>query len=424
MGRIAQPRRTAVVGMTAVFGVLAAACTSGGGTTPPTTVPLTTVVVEPQPNVDGQLAIGLLLPITDPVLGQGLVDAAETAIGRINDAGGVLGQDVRVEIADEGTTDASARDGIAQLIESEVDAIIGPSSSLIALSTLADLVSAGVLSCSPTASALALDEFPDNRLFFRTVPSDSLQAVAIADVAERTGFQDVAVVYVDDAFGRPFARAVEAALEEGSRSINTVETFPFVRSDGGLDELAFEVSRTEARVLIVLAGADDATAFLQSLSGTNFRALSEVIVNDAVRNPSTQQLIETLDPALRRNIQGVAPQAQSNDEQRPFDPPGIFAANAFDCVNLVSLAASLVKSDDAAVFKRQIPALTTGGRSCVAFDTCAALLEEGLDINYNGPDGITELLQVGDPARARFDTFTFDETGRAVYLTSIISSSL
>lgn len=429
MLRRSHPRRSraggrAIAGIAAVFGLSVAACTSGNEPATPTTVPVTTVVVEPDPNIDGRLTIGFLLPVNDPILGQGLVSAAATAVDRINDAGGVLGQDVVVEIADEGTTDASARDGIAQLIDADVDAVVGPSSSLVALSTLDDLVSAGLLSCSPTATAIALDGFPDDRLFFRTVPSDSLQAVAIADVAERTGFQDVAVVYVDDAYGRPFARAVEAAFAEGSRSITNVETFPFARADGSLDQLAQEVTESGARVLIVLAGADDASAFLEALNRTNFQTLREVILNDAIRNPSTQPLIETLDPALRAIIRGVAPQAQSNDEERPFDPPGLFATNAFDCVNLIALAAALVKSDDPAVFKRQIPALTTGGRSCTSFETCVAELEEGLDINYNGPDGITEMLQVGDPARARFDTFGFDETGRSVYLTSNISSSI
>ena len=43
---------------------------------------------------------------------------------------------------------------------------------MIALGTLDDIVSSGTLSCSPTASALALDEFPDDGLFFRTGPSE------------------------------------------------------------------------------------------------------------------------------------------------------------------------------------------------------------------------------------------------------------
>ena len=41
-------------------------------------------------------------------------------------------------------------------------------------------VGRGLVACSPTAAAMALDDFPDRGLFVRTIPSDSLQAAAIA----------------------------------------------------------------------------------------------------------------------------------------------------------------------------------------------------------------------------------------------------
>jgi hypothetical protein len=49
------------------------------------------------------------------------------------------------------------------------------------------------------------------------------------------------------------------------------------------------------------------------------------------------------------------------------------------------------------------------------------LLDEPLDINYNGPDGITELKVSGDPRRARFDVFRFDNTGRAEFIQSLVA---
>jgi branched-chain amino acid transport system substrate-binding protein len=394
-----------------------AACTPGSDATPETTQPAITTTIPAFEQSDGILTIGLLLPSANPTLGQGLIDAAKIAVDRINEAGGVLGRDVRVIEQDEGLSSSTAATSIAALLASNfhVDAVIGPSSSLTALSELHTLVAAGIPACSPTATALALDDFPDERLFFRTVPSDSLQAVAAADLAERTGVQDVAVVYIDDAYGRPFANAVEEALAAGNRSVSGVETYGFVRTDGDLANKAQEVSDSGARVVIMLAGSDDGAAFLEALDDTNFGSITDIIVNDTMRNPSIAQRVEALDPALRALVRGVAPQAQSSDEDRPFDPPGLFAAQAFDCVNLIALAAYSVNSDDPAEFASQIPALTVGGRVCVSFEACSSLLDEPLDINYNGPDGITELLVVGDPSRARFDVFSFDDTGRAEF---------
>ena len=410
-----------IVGVACAMATLAAACTGGDGSAPETIVPAPTTTTTPQRSSDGQLTIGLLLPSSDPVMGQGLIKAANTAVERINEAGGVIGRPVRIVEQSEGLGDGGAA-GVAALLASnpQIDAVVGPASSLTALNELDTLVSAGVMSCSPTATALALDDFPDNGLFFRTAPSDSLQALAIADLAQRTGIQNIAVAHVDDVYGRPFAEAVSDALSEGTR---TVTTYPFVRGDG-IEGVAQDLVESGARVVVVLAGNDDGTAFLEALSRTNFGSLIDVIVNDQFRDPAGAQRIETLDPSLRDRIRGVAPQAQSADEDRPFDPPGLFAANAFDCVNLIALAVDLVGTDDPSVFSAQIPALTTRGRVCRSFDECKSLLDESLNINYNGPDGITELLVVGHPARARFDVFAFDETGRGVFEQSIVASRL
>ncbi|MDG2438771.1 MAG: ABC transporter substrate-binding protein [Ilumatobacter sp.] len=407
----------------AVLAIAAAACTPGSDAAPETTQAASTTTFPALDQSDGILTIGLLLPSSNPTLGQGLIDAANIAVDRINDARGVLGRNVRVVEQDEGLGDGTAAASIAALLEStpSVDAVIGPSSSLVALSQLDTLVAAGIPSCSPTATALALDEFPDERLFFRTVPSDSLQAVAAADLAERTGVQDVAVVYIDDAYGRPFAAAVEDALAAGTRSVSRVETYGFVRTDGDLADKAQRVADSRARVAILLAGSDDGAAFLEALDDTSFGSITDIIVNDALRDPSITPRVEALDPALRALVRGVAPQAQSSDADRPFDPPGLFAAQAFDCVNLIALAAYSVDSDDPAEFASQIPALTVGGRVCLSFEACSVLLDEPLDINYNGPDGITELLVIGDPARARFDVFRFDDTGRAEFIQSLVA---
>ncbi len=187
------------------------ACSGSDDTRVDETVVDTTTTTQPaRAGSDGRLVIGALLPLTDTLLGEPMVAAVEAAVDRINDAGGVLDLQVRLTVADEGSSTASATAAIQTLLDRDVDAVIGPASSLIALSTLDELVSAGKVVCSPTASALALDGFPDDDLFFRTVPSDSLQARAIAGTADQTGAQRVTIAYVDDSYGRPFADAVRS----------------------------------------------------------------------------------------------------------------------------------------------------------------------------------------------------------------------
>ena len=88
----------------------------------------TTTTMKAQVTGDGQLVIGALLPLTDTLLGEPMAAAVQTAVDRINAAGGVLGQRVRLVVTDEGSSTATATASIQTLLDSDVDAIIGPAS--------------------------------------------------------------------------------------------------------------------------------------------------------------------------------------------------------------------------------------------------------------------------------------------------------
>jgi branched-chain amino acid transport system substrate-binding protein len=416
-------RRSSLPAAVAVtlLAALPAACTSDDDSTVDETVADTTTTTVRAPlDGDGRLVIGALLPLGDTLLGQPMATAVETAVDRINEAGGALGQRVSLVVADEGSSTATATASIQTLLDRDVDAVIGPSSSLIALSTLDDIVSAGKVVCSPTASALALDGFPDQDLFFRTVPSDSLQARAIASAADQTGAQRVTIVYVDDAYGRPFADAVEASLAD--EAIVVVDRIGFATDDDDLSDEAAALAESDAQVLVLLAGGEDGTRFLEALDDDGAAAgVATIIVNDALRNPTTPQRIQGLDPELREKIVGLAPQAASSDPSAPFDPPGLFAANAYDCANLIALAAVRANSDAPRDIARQIAQVSVSGSVCETFEGCVDSIASGLQIDYNGPSGVTDLLaRTGDPSRAVFDRFTFDESGRDTLQRTVI----
>ncbi len=401
-----------------VAGLAAAACTSGGDAVTSTTVAATTTTVAPESESDGRLVVGILLPTGDTVLGAPMVSAAELAIERINASGGVFDEPVRRLVADEGTTTASATTAIQSLLSSDVDVIIGPGSSTIALSTLQEIVASDTLACSPTASAMALDGFPDAGLFFRTIPSDSLQSRAIADVADQTGAVTATIVHVDDAYGRAFADSVESAMAVGT--ISVADSIAFTGRDDDLTDEAGQLLASRAQVAIVLAGDDDGTRFLETLGEMDTSGLTTVVVNDAMRNPMTPQRIADLGSSLRNKIVGIAPQAASADPGAPFDPPGLFAANAYDCVNLIALAAVRAGTDAPSDIADQIGSIGSSGSVCRTFADCVAAIDAGLQVDYNGPSGLTEIARSGDPARAVFDRFVYDANGDAVLDRTVI----
>ena len=296
------------------------------------------------PPDDGRLTIGLLLPRSGDgaAMGQSMSDAATGAILAINAVGGVRGEQVAVEVADEGETEADAAEAMQQLIDAGVDAVIGPASSTATLAHLDLLLDAGVLTCSPTATALALDDYPERDLFVRTAPSDSLQAVGLAQLAEQTGRTTVAVTWLDDVYGRPLAADTLSALDARSATIEVVAEVPFA-ADGSPEDVAAAITATEPGVVVVVADADHGGDLLQALAAAvaadSTLEMPEIIVNDSMRIPDTPAEMTDLPPEFRAHIQGLAPVAEG-----PDDLPGAFATNAFDCATLIALAARAGRS--------------------------------------------------------------------------------
>jgi branched-chain amino acid transport system substrate-binding protein len=397
-------RRRAIAGIAAL---VVAGCTGNDqqAATTTSTIAVTTTTLSPRP-ADGTLSIGAFLPRTGSgaALGGPMIAAVEQAVEQINIAGGVLGQRVDFKVVDESTGH-----GADELLADGVDAIVGPASSTVALSQLADAVNpvTGVVTCSPSATALALDDFPDNKLFFRTVPSDSFEMVAIERRVEGTGVESVAVGYLDD----PYGRALKDVLVGRIRAANEVTLQAQVGFDADQEELgpvAQQLLAGGPGVVVVLGDADDGTRLLQALDDdTSGVRPPLVVVNDAIRDG--RQGIQSLSASFRSRLSGVAPLATTKVQP---GPEGFFTANAADCVNLIALSAIQAGSDDPAEIKKNMASVSSGGQLCTDFADCAQRLAEGLSIDYSGYSGDVELsATTGDRTRAWFEAFSFNEDG-------------
>jgi branched-chain amino acid transport system substrate-binding protein len=406
------------IAVLAIAAVLAAACSSDGtDSVTPTERPAltTTTTTAPAWPSDGVLSIGVLLPITGPLssIGEPMVAAIKYAVDLINDAGGVLGQPVELVVADEGSSVASAIIGYDTLLTTDVDAIIGPLSSASALGGLSRSINAGVLNCSPSASAASLDGFPSNGLLFRTIPSDSLQAVAIARQVEQTGGSRVAIMAVDDTFGRPYAKKV--ADEVTSRGLEVVYRTYFRSTDDDLDDKARSALDQQPDVLVVLGNTESLNELIDALTAVERPAsFPQVITNDALRNLS-ESTSRALPASVRTRLSGVAPVLGGSPEDSDPDVMGRpFASHGFDCATLIALATERAGVDDPARIAAQVPEVSSGGALCRNFASCRARLAEGLQIDYSGRSGAIDFEgRPGQVTRARFEQFVFDPSGQS-----------
>ncbi len=400
-----------------------AACSSGGDTG----VTSTTVESAPTSSVrpdDGVLAIGAVIPSGGalPDLGASMRAALELAKSEINDAGGIEGRPLVLTIIDEGESTASAIGAVNSLVDSGVDAIIGPTSSINLLSTLSTTVPAGVLTCSPTGSALALDDYPADGLLVRTVPSDSLQAEAIAQVVSDTGANDAVIVYLDDAYGRPLATAVRDAIADAPEVLAAV---PFPADEVPPPASVQRVVDAAPDAVVVIADAVTGPAIISAIE-TASTGRPTFVTNDALRRPDANATPFQADLVDSR-FSGVAPPALPPQGAfaaalAALEPSatGLYATNVYDCLTLLALGSIATGSDDGREIAAALPELTSTGTRCTSFSTCLPVVQERRNIDYDGPGLFLGIDANGRTTGARFDVFTFDaETGR-----DIVSSSL
>lgn len=158
-----------------------------------------------------------------PPIGAG----ARLAVREVNEAGGVLGEDVVLLPGDDGTNPEVAKATVASHIAAGVHVIIGAGASGVSRAVLPDVIAAGRILFSPANTDAGLSDIDDNGLYFRTAPSDVLQGQALADMLLRDGSSKVALVARKDSYGEGLQNIVKAKLEQAGHSSDDVRLFNY-----------------------------------------------------------------------------------------------------------------------------------------------------------------------------------------------------
>jgi branched-chain amino acid transport system substrate-binding protein len=375
-------------------------------------------------NVDGTLTIGLLLPASGDAAGLAapMIRGAELAIQQINDLGGVGGRPVRLVRADEGSSALTALAALDQLLDEErVDAVIGPASSKVALTLISTLADAGVVTCSPSTTAIGISGLPGRKRYFRTMPSDSLQALALARSVAATGLPTTAVLLPDDEYGEAFGASLLPELER-----QEVTVLSATRYDPGADDQAAvvrSVLQAAPASVIVVGLADAGGVLLRELrdQGADADALP-TYVSDGMRRPDLFEQVEPGLPTSVTGVRGTSPAAVPAtapwfvEAFSAFSPgtSAVYASYGFDCANLVALASMAAGSDDPEDFGDQMVAVSRNGLTCRDMATCAPLVAEKRNIDLTGASGPVDFTSQGDPTGAVYDLFVYDDSGRDV----------
>ncbi|WCO65915.1 bifunctional serine/threonine-protein kinase/ABC transporter substrate-binding protein [Iamia majanohamensis] len=382
----ARPRRQRAVALGAAAVVLALVAAAAA------------VVVLRQPAAGGEaLRVGRTLPDSD-LIGPPMAAGLDLAIADINAAGGVLGEDVEAVAAPDYTTAEGARADVAELLDDGIDALVGPGSTSVAEPVLPLVAEAGIPQCSGSVTA---PDVPDAPTFFRTIATDEAEAVVLADLVAARDPARTVVVARDDTYGTLVGQRVVAELGEADTAVDPLVTFP----EGGGDAaaLAAEVAGRAPDAVVVVGFAEGATV-TGALVDAGVPA-DRLLGSEGAFNPAYPPLADPEDPAALDGMVVVAPAGDATFARRlgaETEGNVVYGAPTYDCAVVLALAVEAAGSTDGAEVLAEVPGVTRDGEPCGTFAGCRDLLEDGRDIDYDGPSGALDLDDRGDVTRTRY----------------------
>lgn len=369
---------------------------------------------------DGVLRVGTLFPATGAAsyIGPAQAAGAALAVADVNAVGGVGGAPLELIARDSGdaatpTLEAS----FADLVANGVDVVVGPSSSLLAARAIPLAVEAGVAVVSPAATFPGLTTADDDGYFFRTIPAYGHQGLALGEVLSEAGPVDVALLYVDDEFGRALAPALAEGLEAHGSSLVLAQGVP-----PGTADLSIVLGRlADAAPDVVVLGSTyasvDATkALITSAIAAGYGGAKLWLTTQNTGDYSQALPAGTL-LGVNGIIEGYQPDEAFVARLKSVDASLTdvrYAAEAYDAVILAALAA-VQGGDEGSAIAANLGDVSVGGLKCANFAECLAPLQAGEDIDYDGMSGPLNFTPEGDISPAFYGLYTYDGENRFVF---------
>ncbi|WP_265521506.1 ABC transporter substrate-binding protein [Oerskovia flava] len=379
------------------------------------------------------LVVGTLLPITGTLafLGPPEVAGVGVAVDEINEAGGVLGNDVELVETDSGdTTDLNvSTQSATELISQGANVVIGAASSGVSLNVVDQLTEAGVMMISPANTSTTLSGY--SPLYSRTAPPDTVQGAALGSLILDEGYTRVGMLVQNEDYGTGLRNVVEDTLTAGGGEI------VYGGADGGQEfqpgETNFSAQVTsllaqEPDAILIIA-FDETQAIISELVGQNWD-MTTTFYTDG----NTASYEDGFDAGTLAGALGTIPGARANDEFRALlsdwyeENEGSpltdysYGPESYDAVILAALAAIRGGATDGQTIADNLRAVSGSEEGSVEVATFAEgveALENGDEINYQPVSGVGPINEDMDPSSAFIGIYEFDDNNVPIYQRSI-----
>lgn len=363
--------------------------------------------------------IGGLFPMTGDLgpFGEPATQSVELVVSQVNEQGGILdGRRLQLVVADSQTNPVQGVASAQRLVNIErVPVVIGAYSSGVTIPVVNSVTAPNrVVQISPASTSPDITFLDDDDYMFRTVASDTMQGFVLGKLAARLGYERVAVIYVNNAYGLGLAENFALSFRDQGGTVTQMVAFDQEKASyrGELDWAS--VGNAEA-LLLISYPENGLTILRQSLEGGYF---DKFLFTEGMQAPEVVDAIgEPLEGAW-----GTGPYSAETPSTALFTahfeakygqlPPTAFMYEAYDAAFVAALA--IEKAGTATPG----PAIRDAIRQVAnppgevilpgEWAKAVSLIREGKDIQYVGASSPVIFDENGDIAVATIGMWTVE----------------
>lgn len=365
----------------------------------------------------GPLKIGSLLPETGSLafLGPPEFAGVDLAVAEINEAGGVLGENIEHIRGDSGDTSSDiAQQTTDAHIAAGVSAIVGAASSGVSFTVIDKIASAGIVHFSPANTSPDFTNYADEGFYFRTAPSDTFQGAVLGQLMAKEGAKNVVILNLDDAYGNGLAKYAMAAFTGTTTNI----VYNPQAAEFSADVAKAKAAKPDA---IAIIGFDETAKIFTELikQGIGPDKVKTYLVDGNLSSGAYADLPAGIMKGVKATLPGVFADDAFQKRLLGVDPALTdfsYSAESYDAVILIALAAEQGGATDGATIRDNLVSVSKGGTKCTTFAECKALIADGTDIDYDGVSGPVEFADNGDPSFATMGIYEYTANDKYVAL--------
>lgn len=359
------------------------------------------------------LKLGTLAPTTGDLssIGQNWPAAVQLAVDTINECGGVNEAQVSLVTEDSQTDPSAGSSAMTKLAEvDQVAGVVGAFASSVSGAAVDVAVRNQVMMVSPGSTSPVFTERAAsgelNGFWARTAPPDTYQSQALAALAEKQGFKNVATVAINNDYGVGFEEQFVKAFQDRGGNIvgKPVRYDPKAATLDSEAKAAF-AGKPDAVAGVLYAETGSVllkSAFEQGLSdGVTVLLTDGVYSDDFINQVGKTEDGKSIIAGALGTVPGANGSALADFTALWNDKVGkeltAFVPHNWDAAILMMLAAEASDANTGEGIKSKILEVANAPGTEVS-DACEAiaLVRNGEDINFQGASGNVDIDANGD----------------------------